>query len=400
MITKIIPVEELKEIFVEILLNKTDKVTKVSEASVLNGVSFGVAKIGQKVLKDIAVIEAHLFPDSAYGIYLDNIAKLRGISPRIAATKSSMYIKLFAAPGTIYTAGIHTFSGNQGVVFDLEEDVVVPSFGFIYAKVRSQLAGVDTNVEPLSINKVNPIPSGHSYCINEYTATGGMDTENDDLYRERVKTEPNQLSRETLTYLDQVFIKINPNVLRVFNYGYNSDNKIRLAIATVNGIDLTVNELNDILVKADKYLSLVEQRLSNNLGSVNVVLENIDWFPIDISMRVDIDNSYDLDDVRKRIQVALNKELDYRFWNWKNKVEWDNLLEIVKGTEGVKYVADKYFYPDKDILVPRNTLPRVRGFMMLDLNGNIINNFSGTLNPIYYPNKVDFAYQSDLLSNI
>ena len=46
------------------------------------------------------------------------------------------------------------------------------------------------------------------------------------------------------------------------------------------------------------------------------------------------------------------------------------------------------------------TVVKKNSIMMLDLNGNIINNLSGTLNPIYYPNKVDFAYQSDLLSNI
>ena len=85
-------------------------------------------------------------------------------------------------------------------------------------------------------------------------------------------------------------------------------------------------------------------------------LENVSWFPVDIAMRVDIDNSYDVDDVRKRLQVALNKEFDYRFWNWKNKVEWDNLLQIAKNTEGITYVADKYFYPNKDIVVPKNQL--------------------------------------------
>lgn len=400
MLTKVLPIEELKQLFIETLLNKTDKVTKVSDGSVLNGTAFGVGKIGQKTLKDIAVVESHLFPDSAYGVYLDNIAVLNGVSPRMGVQKSSMYVKLFATPGTQYLAGVHTFSGNQGVVFDLEANVTVPSFGFIYAKVRSQQSGSRMNVEPLSINKVSPVPSGHIYCINEYTATGGLDAEDDDSYRERIKTFVNQLSRETLSYLDQVFMKINPNVLKVFHYGFNANNKVRLAVATVNGIDLSGPELNDLLVKADQYLSLTELRPSNGINNIGVVLENVSWFPVDIAMRVDIDNSYDVDDVRKRLQVALNKEFDYRFWNWKNKVEWDNLLQIAKNTEGITYVADKYFYPNKDIVVPKNQLPRVRGFMLLDLNGNIINNFTGTLNPIYYPNQIDFAYQADVLSSI
>ena len=44
MITQIIPTQELKQIFLEVLLNKTDKVTDVSEESVLNGIAFGCAK--------------------------------------------------------------------------------------------------------------------------------------------------------------------------------------------------------------------------------------------------------------------------------------------------------------------------------------------------------------------
>ena len=45
MITKITPVNELKLMFLEILLNKTDKINDIGSDSVLNGIAFGCAKV-------------------------------------------------------------------------------------------------------------------------------------------------------------------------------------------------------------------------------------------------------------------------------------------------------------------------------------------------------------------
>ena len=399
MITKITPLEELKQMFVETMLNKTSKVTKISETSVLNGIAYGVAKVGQKILKDVSIVESHLFPDTAFDVYLDEIAKLRGVSPRQGAASSSMYIRVFATPGTQYIAGFNTFTGNHGVVFDLDQTVTVDNFGFAYVKVKSQMQGLKANVDPLTTIKVAPIPTGHQYCINEYAAIGGQDFEADDLFRERIKREINVLARETMSYMEHVLNKINPNVLRCFNYGFNDAGQVIIAIATVNGAALTNTELNGLLVKGEKYFSLTELR-PYGVNNSGIQFTNITWQPVDISFRCDLDTSYNIDETRKRIQVALNKEFDYRFWTWDKKIEWDNLLQIVKKTQGVKYVSDNHFFPNVDYTIMRHCLPRVRGFQMLDLDGTLIANFAGTLNPTYYPAKVDFQYQADVLASI
>ena len=77
MITKITPVEELKQIFLEIFLNKTDKVSDVSDDSVLNVIATGNATLTQRTLTNQAIIEGHIFPDSAYGEYFDNLSAIR-----------------------------------------------------------------------------------------------------------------------------------------------------------------------------------------------------------------------------------------------------------------------------------------------------------------------------------
>lgn len=399
MLTQILTVEELKQLFDETLFNKTDKVTKISPGSVLNAISYGNAKLGQKILKDIAVIEAHLFPDTATGEYLDKLAKIKGCSTRKQSSQSSTYIRIFGTPGTQYFKNVHIFSGSNGVLFDLESDITIPVFGFTYAKVRSQLNGSNMNVEPLTISKVSPIPTGHQYVINEYHALGGRDIENDKLFRNRIKREINSLAKNTLASLEQLFLKVNPNIMKCYHYGYTSTNKVRIGIATQNGIDLTQPELNALLIASEQWLSLFEMRtfIHNTIG---IELVNIDWQPIDISFRCDIHSSYNIDEVRKNVQVNLNKYLDYRYWDITKKVEWDDLLQIVKSTDGIKYIPDNHFFPNLDITINKYKLPRIRGFQMLNLNGGLITNLTGTLNPIFYPNEIDFYYQADVLSSI
>ncbi len=399
MITRLTDVTELKALFLEKLLNATDKVSKVSDDSVLSGIAYGVAKVGQKALKDIALVESHLFPDSAYGAYLDTIAANYGVAGRFGSSESSTYIRIVATPGTTYTAGIHTFTGDHGLVFDLEQDVVVPSFGYTYAKVRSQGVGFEQNVDALSINVVNPLPSGHSYVINEYKAFGGRDEESDDLLRRRIKDGANQLARGTLSMLEQVFIRINSNVLRVFYQVINESGKTVIAIVTQNGIDLSEQELNELLIQSEEYLSLTNLRPFGT-QSYGISLVNIDWQPIDISFRVEIFPNYNIDNVRTDIQIKLSKYLDYRWWTPDKKIEWDELFEIAKNTKGVKYIPDQHFTPNYDMMVDKNKLPRVRGFLMLNLDGSPIVNYQGTLNPIFYPNVADFKFSQTVLNSI
>ena len=398
MITKITPVEELKQIFLEIFLNKTDKVSDVSDDSVLNAIAYGNAKLTQRTLTNQAIIEGHIFPDSAYGEYLDNLAAIRGVAPRFGAVGSTTYVRVTADEGTSYIAGIHTFTSTSGIVFDLEESGVVGINGYAYLKVRSQQSGLNTNVDALSINKVSPIPQGHISVINEYAATGGSDQESDILFRERIKTNMNQMSRTTLSYLEQVFMKINPRVLRLHKGGIDSDGKFNLIVVSVNGQNFTTAEFDEILSKSEEYLSLSE--LLREGSDFALKLNNVDWLPVDIEFRADIDPAYDIDSVRRNIQIQMNKLFDYRFWKYGDKIEWENMLYAAKNVEGVRYVPDTHFYPQADVNVPKYRLPRVRSFIMRDLDGNIIEDNNGVLSDVFYPNEEDRSYQESVLTMI
>ena len=398
MITKIVPVSDLKQMFLEILLNKTNKVSDISDDSVLNGIAYGCAKVGQRLLVNQGIVEGHLFPDTAYGQYLDNIASIRGVSPRFGACGSTTYVRVIAEPGTSYIMGVQKFTSTSGVTFELEESKTVDENGFAYIKVKSTQVGTSTNVDPVSINKVSPKPNGHISVTNEYAATGGMDAESDALFRQRIKNSVNALSRGTIAFIEQVFMKINPRVLRVFKGGITSNGKINLIICSTNGASFSQNEFDLMISRSEEYLSLYDILREVNGYALNLV--NVDWQYVDVSFRVELDPSYDVDVVRKNIQIQMNKLFDYRFWNQGDRIEWDDLLQVAKNTEGVRYIPDNYFYPQSDINVPSNKLPRIRGFIMYDLNGNIIESNNGLISDVYYPNSPNIDFQSSVVNTI
>ena len=398
MITKIVPVSDLKQMFLEILLNKTDKISDISDDSVLNGIAYGCAKVGQRLLVNQGIVEGHLFPDTAYGQYLDNIASIRGVSPRFGACGSTTYVRVIAEPGTSYIMGVQKFTSTSGVTFELEESKTVDKNGFAYIKVKSTQVGTSTNVDPVSINKVSPKPNGHISVTNEYAATGGMDAESDALFRQRIKNSVNALSRGTIAFIEQVFMKINPRVLRVFKGGITSNGKMNLIICSTNGASFSQNEFDLMISRSEEYLSLYD--ILREVSGYALNLVNVEWQYVDVSFRVELDPSYDVDIVRKNIQIQMNKLFDYRFWNQGDRIEWDDLLQVAKNTEGVRYIPDNYFYPQSDINVPSNKLPRIRGFIMYDLNGNIVESNNGLISDVYYPNSPDIDFQSSIVNTI
>ena len=398
MITKITTVEELKQIFTEILLNKTDKISDVSNESVLNGIAYGCAKLTQRMLTNQAVVESHIFPDTAYGVYLDNLAKIKGISPRNKACGSTAYVRIEGEPGTNYAKDIVTLSSSSGINFVLENDFTLNETGWGYAKVKSKQVGLTSNVDALTINTMNNSPKGHYACTNEYCAVGGMDNESDDIFRMRIKDSVNQLARNTLSYIEQVFIKINNRVLKVYKGGVDGDNKLNLIVVSVNGQDFSEEEFNELLSKSEEYLSLTE--ILQETTGFSLKLKNVDWLPIDIDFRASIDTSYDIDNIRKQMQVKISKLFDYRFWKYGDRVEWENMLYVVRSIEGVRYVPDNYFNPQADINVVKYRLPRLRGFILRDLDGNIIADNYAILSSFNYPNDSDNTFQSSVLMSV
>lgn len=381
-------ITNLKNLFIEMFLDKTAKVSNVADGSVVNATAFGVAKVAQKAMKDIAIKEAQIFPDTATGVYLDKAAALYGVSPRKGALGSSTYIRVSANPGTVYDTSV-TFVNKNGIRFQVDEALTVGESGYGYVKVRSINAGYSTNVPPNSITNVSPQPQGHIECTNEYYAIGGRDSEDDETFRIRIKNNLNILSKNTIEYWTQTLSNIDDRVLKVMSAGLDEKGIYNLYVVSQNGIFFTEEELDTLLESAQGYFGISELNIEGKV--VGIGIKNIDWFYVGsergLDFRVQLQPDYDVSTVRQNIQVNLTKYLDFRFWTPGKIVEWDDLLDIVKKTDGVKYVPDEYFFPYYDQQVPAIQLPRIRGFVMRDQDGNILYDSDSNLSPLFYPSE-------------
>lgn len=331
--TLISTVQELKDIILEILFTKTDKVSKVSNTSILNALAYGNAKVGQRALKDIALIESQLFPEYATGEYLDAVAARYGIFTRLGSNPSTTYMYLYGKPGTVYYKTDTSFTSSDGISFILEEEqTTIPNCMYTYAKVRSEENGEKTNVPPLSIiSCVNP-PVGHNFCINEFMAVGGRNVETDEELLYRIKNIHNVLATKTLDYLAQIALRFNSNILKFVNLGTHLG-RTRLGIYTQSGASLTEQELIDLKINMINYLALSD--ISDNINS-RVIFENVSYNPIDLNFQISyMEDRYSVNEIYRLIQKKLVDYLDFRYWDINKKVYWSDLYSIVKDTEGV-----------------------------------------------------------------
>jgi len=387
LITEVLTIADLKALYTETFLNHTSKVSKISDLSVLNAHAFGIAKILQKDMKDTAILESQMFPELSSGTYLDNASKLIGAVSRLSACGSSTYVLVYATPNTIYVPGESSFTSNQGVTFSIVDLTVVGTNGYAYIPVRSSSVGKSTNVDPLTINRITSPPTGHINCTNEYAAIGGRDTESDEDFKMRLSTFQQFAAKSSYESLLEHCRGLSSDILDVRRTGYTEEGKILISLVTCNGKAFSQDELTAFEGQLSSFIAISD--VNEQAGIIGLELQNIEYFEVGgatygVDFRMDLASGYLEATVRKNIQIQLTKYFDFRFWN-KTKVEWEDLLMIVKNIKGVKYVSDEYFLPHVDSTIDLYKLPRIVKFVMRDMGGNILYNNSSVVLPIYYP---------------
>ena len=388
--TKILTTEQLKAILGEIFFNKQSKVTKIADESVNNAIFFANSRLAQIAMKEIALIESNVFPQYASGSQLDYAGALFASLPRFGGSQSSTYILVVGAAGTYYPQASTTFTGTHGITFVLVSDFTIDANGFGYAKITSLDSGAKANVDPNTLTIVSPEPTGHIGCTNEFAAIYGRDKEIDEDYRARIKAHNNSVAQKTLSYLLEIFQMFNNDILLIRNLGRDESNVLQIGILMQNGASLTNLQLSTLLTQVQDYFALSDLNAQGSV--VDVALQNITWCAVGgtspgVDFHVSLISGYDVDTVRKNIQINLSRFLDPRNWTSQNTIQWTDLLQIVTQTEGVTFVPDIYFLPGTDVIIPTNQFPRITRFVMRDLNGNILSDNAGVITPVFYPNN-------------
>ena len=395
--TKIFTIEEIKDLFLQELLNKVDgKISKISDHSVLNGMAFGFAKVFQKSMKDVALLESELFPEYAYGEYLDRIAQRYGITSRRTSLGSSVYVKIVANPNSLYLASNCSFISTDGTTFHLTENFTVNANGWGYALLNSDETGANTNVGAGTITRVTGQPSGHIYVTNELPATGGVDIESDESLLQRILQNFNNFSFETLDKITSVFQVIEPSVLQVRKEGVNTQGQVVLAVITSTGANLSSTQLETLAERAQPYVSLMDVQQVNGLdgNQLSREVKNITPLTVDMDFRIQLDSDINVTDFKVACQEAILSYLDFTQRDI-TKIEWEDLFSIVRTQAGVKQVPEQFFFagnsaswsilsPHFDLQVPATKIPRLRMFVVRDLNGTVLFNNGSNLVSYFY----------------
>ncbi len=381
---------ERRNLFIESFINAQDKVTKVTDNSVLSGIAQGCSRISGLVEKDVIVYFSRIFPEYSFGENLDAVAKMMGIKERFGSLPSTTYVLVRATPGTQYLRNNHIFQSTEGFTFQLDADIEMNTYGYDYFKVTCTTSGSKTNIKPFSISSVSNVPSGHLSCFNEIIGTGGRDAESDELLRRRLKEFSTFFSRNTLSYLEKIAQLHNENILMVQNQGFSENGEQLLGMVTQNGSYLTDAEKASLTDFMRPYLSLVD------MYSLKIV--DIPFQDLDVSTMIDLEGKRPVNDIVFDIQRKISDYLDFRYWGRNRKIEWDRILEIVKNVEGVRYVYDNTFMPRVDIQVYRGFLPRLRSFLIYDKNKQPISEFTGLYNPVLFIKEDDYNFKNLLVA--
>lgn len=388
--TKIHTIEDLKDLFTQMLINKSNgKISKISENSILSGLAYGVAKIAQKGQKDSALIESEIFPEYAYGEYLDKIVERSGIQRRRRNEKSSVYVRLIAKPNTIYSKDKCIFASNTGYTFVLDQDAQIGDSGIGYFQLKSVDTGSNTNVPAESITQVSNAPAGHIYCINEVAASGGIDIESDEQLLNRLVQNFNNFALDTISKIKGVAMQYFPIIKDIRKLGTNEGTPI-LGIVTVNGTNLTEEQLQSLKIYLSKYISISDYIDTTLDASPNIILQNLIPTYIDIDCRIDYVD-IDLETLRRDISLAITKYLDYDKISSKKQIDWEELFYIVRDVYGVSSLPEQYFSPKGDISISINSYPRLRGLVLRNLQGDVISTSSSVV-PVYYPENFKNVY--------
>lgn len=364
MLIKVLTIEELKRDFeIAFRNNCGDKVTKYSDLSVINGFSYAISKLVQKINKNAAQIESKLFPENANSIALDEIANREGISPRGTGTKSSTILLFKAEEGTVYPQGTMVKTAS-GITFQTTEELVIGSFKYGFVFSESILIGKSSNVLPNTlVIMVSEPPQGHISVTNLAMAVGGTDEESDYEFRKRIMSSEFLLSRNTESFYEALIYKINKNVLRVKTKATSSLSKSFTIILVKNSLsNFTQNELDEIKEGIQDNLPLSDR----NNTKINIT--NINWTYIDVYVPIKKKQGFNLKDILIDMQIGCANYLDLSKWEFGQKVDWATIYEICSKVDGVDEIIDVNFLPKSDLIVSKESLPRIRMFTVYDVD--------------------------------
>jgi uncharacterized phage protein gp47/JayE len=153
-----------------------------SETSVIGRLISVIALVSDDLLQALQGVYDASNPDNAQGVYLDNLAALRGFTRRPAQAASGL-VTFSGTPGTVVPSGslIQDANGSQ---FETDQEYEISGAGTIESFVSALTVGEIGTLAPNSI--VTPIAGLDS--VSDFSSfTEGRSVEEDYIFRARIE---------------------------------------------------------------------------------------------------------------------------------------------------------------------------------------------------------------------
>lgn len=251
-----------------------------------------------------------MYPQFAEGIYLDYHGQTVGVS-RLPATKATGTITFSGLPGTVIPIGtiVSTVANEESpsVQFVTLEEGTIDETGNIEVAIEAIEPGTSGNVPAGAIQVLGTPISGIESIINANPTTGGTDEEDDESFRYRILERHQNKSMSGSKRDYERWAREVPGVgaVKVLPE-WNGPGTVKLLIIDANG-----SPANEAIIQAVQQHIAPDGKEGGGLapiGALVTVSAPVER-SIDISVKLVLENGYDLPGVVARVEQALSKYL-------------------------------------------------------------------------------------------
>lgn len=276
------------------------------------------------------------FPEWSYGIYLDELAKGRGITRR-AATRATGTVTIDGAEGTVIPkdSAFSTASvdGDPSISYKTKEETKIPAEGTIDIDVYCTQFGTVGNTAANTVIFNDGRISGITAVINKEAITGGTEQERDDVLSVRIL--------EYDATQGQSFVG-NPGDYKRWAKSVGGVGECVVQEATDNSgmvtlyvIDANGEPANEEIQTAVYDYIMHPDNPSTRLAPVNALLTVTapTVLTIGISATVEILEKYTIDIVKKAFLAQLKTYLVTA--SEQNEIKYSKIGSLLSATDGV-----------------------------------------------------------------
>lgn len=368
--------QDIERELIENFVSINNNITFFGIGGVLRGIFTSVSMKMRELWYDLTSLKRKLFINTCFNTDLDDYGAERNIA-RLSGRKAGTMITFTGAKDTLVPKGSIITNPTTNIQYTTMQDLTIgtknPNLQIPNNYALSNIMigdscwaeciteGIVGNSAPNTITKCNI--TGIDNATNSIPAQGGLDTEDDDSYRYRIKNYTKLLNNDTSSFYETLTLNVDDRIMRAFAYkDYSKPDAIIILVVPKSGVGLDATTLNSIA-----------QNIQNNQRSfTNITCKNIEFTAIYVDMKVKLNSGITLENYFINVVDVLSKYFDWSKWEWGQAIQRDNVAKQVLNIASTKELDLVTFKINNLIssnipLLSKLSLPYFSGLKITDL---------------------------------